>query len=220
MRTKSTLDPLLSRTTQQILAAILLERKDPWYFTDLAKRLRRTPSTLQRPLDSLVRAGIIRRWSDGNRVYFEREPDCPILPELQGILTKTVGLVDILREELRPLAEKIRIAFVYGSVAKGEERAESDVDLMVIGSATLSDLSPALAKSEKRLGRPVNATVYPPREYRDKMARKNHFLRSVLAAEKIFVLGSEHELEELTEPGKSRPARHKQSGTGRPARGR
>ncbi len=165
MRTKSTLDPLFSRTTQQILAAILLERNDPWYFSDLAKRLRLTPSTLQRPLDSLVKAGIIRRWAEGNRVYFEREADCPFLPELQGILTKTVGLVDILRDDLHPVAKKIQIAFVYGSIAAGEERSESDVDLLVIGSATLSDLAPALGKSEKRLGRPVNVTVYPPREF-------------------------------------------------------
>jgi predicted nucleotidyltransferase len=220
MRTQSALDPLFSRTTQQILAAILLERNEPWYFSDLAKRLRRTPSTLQRPLDSLVRAGIVRRWAEGNRVYFGREPDCPFLPELQGILVKTVGLVEILREELRPTADKIRIAFVYGSVAKGQERAESDVDIMVIGAATLSDLSPSLHKAEKRLGRPVNATVFPPREFSAKIERKNHFLRSVLAAEKIFVLGSEHELEELKESGKSRPARHKQSGTRRSARRR
>ena len=217
MRTKSTLDPLLSRTTQQILAAILLERKDPWYFTDW-----RSGSAARRPLSS----GRSIRSSEphhsplerGKPVYFEREPDCPILPELQGILTKTVDWSTSSAKNFG--RSRRRFGLPLSRVRRqGEERAESDVDLMVIGSATLSDLSPALAKSEKRLG-PVNATVYPPREFLDKTARKNHFLRSVLAAEKIFVLGSEHELEELTEPGKSRPARHKQSGTGRSPRRR
>ena len=79
MRTRSLLDPLLSRSVQEILVALLVEREKPWYFRDLAKRLNRTPSTLQRPLGSLVQAGIIRKWTEGSRVYFAAEPECPII---------------------------------------------------------------------------------------------------------------------------------------------
>jgi predicted nucleotidyltransferase len=213
MRTSSILDPLLSRSVQEILTAILLEREKPWYLRDLAKRLDRTPSTLQRPLDSLVKAGILRRSADGNRVYFAANLDCPVLPELRGLLTKTVGLVDILRDTLRPVSKLIRVALVFGSVAKGRERSESDVDLLIIGSVSLADLSPALGKAESRLGRPVNAIVFSPREFSSKLAAKNHFLRSVLAGERIFVAGTEHELEKLSRARPRRAARHEQVGT-------
>jgi predicted nucleotidyltransferase len=207
----NSLDPLLSRPVQEILTAVLVDREQPWYFRDLAKRLGRTPSTLQRPLSALVRAGIIRKWTDGNRVYFAADLDCPFLPELRGLLEKTVGLVDVLAEVLRPHAKATRLAFVYGSLAKGQQRSESDVDLLVIGQITLSDLSPALSKAENRLRRPVNATIFSPREFAGKLARKNHFLRSVLSKEKIFVIGTAHELEELAKPGPRRTPRHEQS---------
>jgi predicted nucleotidyltransferase len=211
MRTSNSLDPLLSRSVQEILTALLLEREKPWYLRDLAKRLNRTPSTLQRPLDSLVRAGILKKWTEGNRAYFAAEPGCPILPELRGLLEKTVGLLDVLGDALRRHAKFIQVAFVYGSVASGKERSESDVDLLIIGRTTLSDLSPTLSRAEDRLRRPVNATVYLPSEFAEKLARRNHFLRSVLAKEKIFVVGTAHELEELAKPKPRRTARHEQS---------
>jgi predicted nucleotidyltransferase len=211
MRTGNSLDPLLSRSVQEILTALLLERQKPWYLHDLARRLTRTPSTLQRPLASLVQAGILKKWTEGNRVYFAADPECPLLPELRSLLMKTVGLVDVLRDVLRPHSKSIKVAFVYGSVARGEERSESDIDLMVIGRTSLSGLSPALAKAESRLGRPVNVTVYSPSDFAEKLARKNHFLRSVLAKEKIFVAGAAHDLEEFAKSGPRRTTRHEQS---------
>jgi predicted nucleotidyltransferase len=209
MRKSPSLDPLLSRPVQGILTVILLEREAPWYLSDLAKRLKRTPSTLQRPLDSLVNAGIVRRYSEGNRVYFERDRECPFLSELQGLLAKTVGLAEVLRESLRKFVKRISVAFVYGSVARSEETSRSDIDLLVVGNMTLADLAPALGRVEEQLGRPVNATIFSGEEFRDKLKRKNHFLRSVLAKEKIFVLGAEHELDELTKPRAGRAARHR-----------
>ena len=105
----------------------------------MAQRLDRTPSTLSRPLAALHRAGIIRRWVDGNRIYYARDPDCPFLADLQQLLIKTIGLADVLVRTLGPYSKSIRIALVYGSVAHNEERSRSDVDVMVIGS--LADLS-------------------------------------------------------------------------------
>jgi predicted nucleotidyltransferase len=209
MRNTSSLDPLLSRPIQGILSAILLEREEPWYLSDLAGRLGRTPSTLQRPLDSLVTAGIIRRFTEGNRVYFARDAACPYLPELTSLLAKTVGLTDVLRRALRKYEKRVRVAFVYGSVARGEETSKSDVDLFVVGRVTLADLTPLLSRAEEELRRPVNATILSDSELVEKLRQKNHFLRSVLAKKKIFVLGTEHELERLTKPGPHRVARHK-----------
>ncbi len=195
MRKQSPLDSLISKTNQNLLAVLVLQPDRWWYMSDLAGRLGRRPSSLQGPLASLVEAGILRRRKDGNRVYFQADPDCPFLPELQGIIAKTVGLVDVLREVLAPFGSRIKVAFVHGSVAKSTEGSASDVDLIIIGSTGLMELSPALEVTEERLGRPVNASIYAPEEFVEKLATKNHFLLKVLEREKLFVVGDENDLE-------------------------
>ncbi len=197
MRKSSPIDPLINRTTQGLLAATVLQPDRWWYLSDLAKHLHRSPSSLQTPLASLVSAGILSRRKEGNRVYFQPDPDCPFLPELQGLMAKTVGLVDVLREALLPLEDRLEVAFVHGSVAKSSEVAASDVDVVVIGSLGLADLSPVLEKAEERLGRAVNASVYSPQEFAKKLVAKNHFLCSVLDREKLFVVGRSNDLERI-----------------------
>lgn len=194
MRTSRPLDALLPKTRQAILAATLPRPGHLWYLADLARHLRVPSSSLQRELAALVQAGILKRRRDGNRVYFQPDPDCPFLPELQGLIVKTVGLVDVLREALAPIAERMKWAFVYGSVARGEEKSDSDVDLMVIGDVGLSDVSPRLASARKRLGRKVNPTVYSTAEFTRKLLAGYGFHRGVLDKTKLFVVGNEREL--------------------------
>ena len=112
-------------------------------------------------------------------------------------MAKTVGLIEVLREALAPLKDRLELAFIHGSVAKSREGAASDVDLIAIGSLGLADLSPVLEKAEARLGRPVNAGVYSRREFAKKVAAKNHFLCSVLDKEKLFVVGRPNDLERI-----------------------
>jgi predicted nucleotidyltransferase len=119
------------------------------------------------------------------------------LPELQGLLAKTVGLVDVLRDALNPLKSHIELAFIHGSVAASREHSASDIDLITVGSLGLAELSPVLEKAEERLGRPVNANVYSPQEFSKKISAKNHFLCSVLDKEKLFVVGKAHDLERI-----------------------
>jgi uncharacterized protein len=197
MRKHNPADSLISKTTQGLLAATVLQPARSWYLSDLAKHLKRPPSSLQQPLASLVSADILLRRKDGNRVYFQANPDCPFLPELQGLMAKTVGLVDVLREVLEPLKVRIDVALVHGSVAASRQRATSDIDLITIGSAGLAELSPVLEAAEERLGRSVNATIYSPDEFARKLAAKNHFLCSVLAKEKLFVIGRPNDLERI-----------------------
>jgi DNA-binding transcriptional ArsR family regulator len=191
---KPAIDALFPATRKAILAATLMQPERWWYLSDLAQHLGVPPSTLQRELASLVEAGILRRKRDGNRVYFQPDPDCPLLPELTGLMTKTAGLLDVLREALVPFASSIRWAFVYGSVARAEVRSASDVDLMVVGSVGLADLVSALRKAERRLGRPINPTVYTPEEFVQKRQAGHHFLKTVLQDEKLAIMGHEHEL--------------------------
>lgn len=205
MRKSSPIDPIINKTTQALLAATVLEPGRSWYLSDLARHLQRRPSSLQQPLAALVSAGILTRRKDGNRVYFRADADCPFLGELQGLLAKTVGLVDVVREALAPLEARIQVAFIHGSVAKSSERSASDVDLIAIGEIGLADISPLLDVAEGRLGRPVNANVYSRAEFAKNLTKKNHFLTSVLKRDKVFVIGKTHDLERLAgqEPGRT-----------------
>jgi len=212
MRKTSPLDALIRKTTQGLLAATALQPDRWWYLSDLAKHLRRRPSSLQQPLAALVSAGILSRRKEGNRVYFRADPDCPFLPELQGLIAKTVGLVDVIREALAPLAGQVEVAFIHGSVAKAREHAASDIDLVAIGALGLAELSPVLEGAESRLGRPVNANVYSPAEFAKKLAAGNHFLCSVLDKEKLFVVGKPHDLQRIAGRKARRASRDKQAG--------
>jgi len=194
MRKTKAIDAIFPRIRQAILAATLLHPDRWWYLSDLARHLGVRPSSLQRELAALVDAGVLRQRRDGNRTYFQPHPDCPFLAELQGLMLKTVGLVDVLREVLEPLTNRIDWAFVYGSIARSEELASSDVDLMIIGRVGLADIAPALRQAERRLNRPVNPTVYSREECATRLAAGHTFLRAVLDGAKLFILGDPHEL--------------------------
>ena len=127
MRKSFALDALFPQARQNILAATLMRPERWWYLTELANHLRVTPSTLQRELSSLARAGVLEQRTDGNRVYYRPDPDCPFISELQGLLIKTAGLSDVIEAALSPFADEITCAFVYGSVAKAQELSSSDI---------------------------------------------------------------------------------------------
>jgi predicted nucleotidyltransferase len=163
----------------------------------LAQQLNTTPSTLQRELQSLVSSGILRQRRDGRRTYFQAETASPIFGELQGIIVKTLGIEEALKEALAKFGDRVACAFLYGSVARQQEHTLSDVALMVIGQAGLFELSPSLRRLEKKFGREINATCYSSEEFREKVKAEHHFLMNVLRGEKTFLKGDEGELESL-----------------------
>ncbi len=197
MRNYGTLDALFPATRRRVLAAAFARPKKWWYLTELAAHLKLTPSTLQRELASLTAGGILEERRDGRRVYIRPNAANPIFPQLDQLLEKTAGIIPTLREYLRPFNAKVDMALVYGSVAKGREHGESDVDLMVIGNVGLAELAPALRRAEKRLGREVNASVYRLAEFRRKMQVGDHFLAAVLRGDTKFVIGTQDELDEI-----------------------
>ena len=194
---KSALDSLFPGVRQEVLAATLTRPEKWWYLSELAEFLHTRPSSLQRELSSLADTGILQRRKDGRRTYFKAEMQSPIFRELRSIFEKTAGLVPTLRVALRPFANKIVCAFVYGSIARREERATSDVDLMVVGNVGVGDLAPALRKAEKRLGREVNVTNYSADEFRKKVAEGEHFLTTVLKGSLQFVKGEQRDLDSV-----------------------
>jgi DNA-binding transcriptional ArsR family regulator len=195
MRIHGPLDALLPKTRQGILAATFVRPEKAWYVSELARRLGVPSSSLQRELQDLTEAGILKSHRQGRMVYYQANAESPLFSDLRGLLLKTAGLVDILADTLKPLLPKIRVAFVYGSIASGQERSDSDIDLMVIGEISPIELAMPLRQARESLGREINPTVYSPAEFAKKHAAKDHFLTQVLTKPRLLVLGDEDELD-------------------------
>lgn len=204
MRKVRPIDALFPKIRRELLAATFGQSERWWYLTELAEHLNTTPSSLQRELKSLVSSGILRQRRDGKRTYFQAEKELPIFDELRAIFMKTLGVADALKDTLAQFGNRVRCAFIYGSVARNEEHALSDVDLMIIGSVGLSDLSSALRTLEKRFRREFNVKCYSSEEFCKKVEERNHFVSNVLKKEKVFLLGDKNELESLAgKPGRA-----------------
>lgn len=197
MRIKNPINALFPPVRQVILAATYGQADRWWFLSELASFAGKTPSSLQRELKALAASGILRTKRDGNRLYFQAEADSPIFEPLRGLIEQTLGVKDGLREAIEPLIDRIDIAFIYGSVARNEDKALSDVDIIVVGEIGLSDLSKVLRPLETKFGREFNATCYRREEIKRKLKGGNHFLKSVLEKEKTFLVGDANELDEL-----------------------
>ena len=173
----------------------------------MAKFLRTTPSSLQRDLKALVNGGILQQRREGTRAYFKADIRSPLFTDLRGLVEKTAGLLPTLRQLLRQFDTRVDVAFVYGSVARGDEHATSDVDLLIIGAVGLAELASALRKVETHLGREVNVTSYSQPEFQKKVGAGDHFLSEVLRASKQFVKGEQRDLDEVVgKPRRSTPS--------------
>ena len=168
-----------------------------FYVRQLARAVGTGHGALQRELKSLVDLGLVVRKAQGNQVLYQANSESPIFSEIKSLILKTVGIHDVIRSALAPLSKRIEVAFVFGSVARQQERANSDVDLMVLGDISFTEVVSALGSAQRTLDREINPTVFPAPEFRAKLAAGNHFLKSIMREQKVFVLGSEHELTEL-----------------------
>jgi len=209
MRKPAALAALFPTVRSDVLAATLMQPAKWWYLSELAQFLGTSPSSLQRELKALVKGDILQTRREGTRAYFKANTRSPVFPELRCLIEKTAGVVPTLQETLRPFDRRIACAFVYGSVARGEEHSASDVDLLVVGDVGLADLAPALRKAEARLGRDVNVTSYSPAEFWKKAAAKDHFLSAVLRGPKQFVMGDQRDVDDaIRKPRNVRSVRY------------
>jgi predicted nucleotidyltransferase len=151
----------------------------------------------QRELTRWVEAGLLLKTQRGNQVHYQANHRSPIFPELKTLTLKTAGVADVLREALAGLSRQITVAFVHGSLAQGTEKTDSDVDVVVVGGVTFTDVVTALHGAQDRIGREVNPTVYSKQEFQKKVRAGHHFLTTVLNAPKMFLIGGEHELKRL-----------------------
>lgn len=188
---------LFGQTRRRVLGWLLGHPDQAYYLRQIVRQTGTAQGAVQRELAALTRAGILSRTLQGRQVYFQANRQSPIFLELQALLVKTAGVVDVLRHALAPVAEHIDVALVFGSAARGELRSGSDVDLLVIGDAPFTAVANALIEAQERLGRDVNPTVYPPAEFRAKIRGRHPFLTTVLTNPQLFVIGSPNELGRL-----------------------
>lgn len=191
-------EALFTRTQRNVLQLLYGQPEKSFYTNEILRLTGMGVHTIKRELGRMVSAGILTTKNIGNQKHYQANSACPTYNELVSIVKKTVGVVGVLRDALAPQTGNITIAFVYGSIAKGSERSDSDIDLMVVGShLAYADLMEALLPAETFLNRKINPALYTAGDFKRKMKQKNHFLTRVTQQEKLFVLGSEDDIEQL-----------------------
>ncbi len=171
--------------------------QESFYLRQLARATGSGHGAVQRELGQLAEMGLVVRTPQGNQVLYRANARSPVFREIKSLIAKTVGVHDALRSALATLGSKVEVAFVYGSVARHDEQPNSDVDVMVLGDASFSEVVAALSAAQKTLGREVNPSVFSTTEFRSKVTARNHFLKKVLSEKKLFVIGTQHELAKL-----------------------
>ncbi|MBS1190527.1 MAG: transcriptional regulator [Rhodocyclaceae bacterium] len=187
-------DALFTATQQKVLGLLYGKPDRSFYANEIDRWAKVGKGSLMRELERLQRAGVLTLSRQGNQTHYQANPDCPIYGELLGIVRKTFGIGEQLRAALAPLAGQLAWAFVYGSIAKGEEHAGSDIDLMLIGeNLSYSDVMERLMPVEECLGRAINPTLYTPADWLARKTAGNSFVLRVSEQEKINLIGSESE---------------------------
>ncbi len=183
-------DALFSRTQQRVLALLFGQAPRSFHLNELVRLAGVGSGSVQRELARLVAAKLVHRRLAGRQVWFEANRDSPVFGELRSLVRKTFGLTDVLSQALAPLSDRIERAFVFGSVAKGTDTCESDIDLMIIGeSLSYADVLSLLTDAECTLGRKISPTLYSPAEWRRRLDEANGFVTRVRHLPTLPIIG-------------------------------
>lgn len=179
---------------RRVLGLLLLHPDETYHVREIARMTDTAAGTLHKELARLAQGGLLSRERIGNQLRYTANRQCPVFEELASILRKTSGLADIVLDSLAGYGKRIKVALIFGSVARGEERAGSDVDVLIIGSIGFADAVKALHSTQEKIGRELNPVVMSPDEFRRKQEAGDGFVREIIAKEKIFLIGDEDEL--------------------------
>ncbi len=189
---------LFGAAKQAVLRLLFEHADERFYQRQIVRELGVGSGAVQRELRRLADCGILVRSVEGRQTYYQANRDSPVFDDLRGLIRKTFGIAGVLQTSLATLGRRIRLAFVYGSIASHAEGAGSDVDVMVVGDHIgLAETVSALRTAQHELRREVNPTVYRTDEFRRKLVAGQHFVSSVVAGPKIFLIGDERELARL-----------------------
>lgn len=185
-------DALFPKVRQRVLAVLFGTPDRTYYANELIAIVHSGKGAVQRELESLSQSGLITTRKRGNQTHYQANASSPVFDELRGLVLKTMGLADTLIAALAPLAGHIERAFVYGSMASGQDTAQSDVDLMVVSADLVyGELFGALESASVALGRRINPTLYSPEELTRRMAEDQAFVTRVMQQPKIWLIGRE-----------------------------
>jgi predicted nucleotidyltransferase len=188
---------LFGKVRLGVLALLFSHPDRAFYVREIVRAVNVGQGAVQRELASLSEVGLLDRRQEGRQVYYQASRQCPLYAELRSVVMKTVGLVGVLRQTLEPVHDQITIAFVYGSVARGDPQSTSDVDLLVVGELAFGEVVELLSPAQDRIGREVNPSVFTREEFQRRVSQEGDLLARVWSGPKLFVIGSENELGKL-----------------------
>lgn len=209
---------LLGKTRGAVLGLLLGRPDEEFHVRQIARLSGATLGPVQRELKLLAQIGVLKCREVGHQLLYSANPASPVHQELRSFVVKTVGMADVLRAAMKPLAAQIRAAFVFGSFAQGRQQEASDMDVMVIGEISLAAVAKALTEAQRRLSREINPTIYRPAEFAAKLRDGHHFLSAVMDGPKVFLIGGPIELSRLAEERTFAPAQEQSARDRRTAR--
>jgi len=185
---------LLTKTQQNVLGLLYSQPDRSFYTKEILRLTGMGVATIKRELDRMVDAGILSMSKIGNQHHYQADQNCPLYDELLSIIKKTVGVSDTLKSALSPLLKQINWAFIFGSVASSKETTTSDIDLMVIGDASFSDVVTVLYPKQESLGREINPKIYSVEEWNQMRNSNDAFIKEILSKPRMDIVGSANEL--------------------------
>ncbi len=189
---------LFGQTRAGVLGLLLLRPDEQFHVRQIARLTGTGLGALHRELTTLTAAGILRRQQSGRQVYFQAERGCPFFAELQGLIVKTSGVADVLQAALAPLASRIRVALLFGSLARGAMRAGSDIDLLVISpDLAVRELGTAIRQAGQTLGREINVNLYRPDEWARRVRERHPLAAAILREPRLMLIGDEREFQRV-----------------------
>lgn len=193
-------DALFTKTQKKVLGLLFGKPDKSFYTNEIMRWASMGRGTVGRELDKLVSAGLLTATREGNQKYYQANENSPIYKELVGIVKKTFGVADIIRESLKPFENNIELAFIYGSVAKGGDTQSSDIDLMLVGKELhYGDIVEVLIPQEESLQRTINPTIYNQKDFLEKISDGSSFVTRVMEQPKIIIKGV---IDDFGKPGK------------------
>jgi len=185
----STGDVLFTKTQQQVLRLLYGKPDQSYYLNELVRLAGVGKGSLSRELDKFCQVGLLTKTRQGNQNHYQANNECPIFNELKTITQKTFGVVEVIQSALSPIVDQLDFAFIYGSMAKGDEHAASDIDLMLVGSdLSYSEIMEMLDPPEQQLGRPINPTIYTRAEFNKRVKNDQQFVTRVMEQPKLWIV--------------------------------
>ena len=197
---------MFSPYRRQVLARLFLRPDEQFHVRELERMTGISAGSLHRELKAMAESGLLLREKVGNQVLYRVDADCPIYEELAAIFRKTMGMASLLQNALTGLAERIEVAFVFGSMASGRQNAGSDIDVCVLGDVSLLDVVTALSPVQETLRRELNPVVMTAERFSELAKRQDRFVTRMLSEPMVIVMADENELAKLVENGTARRA--------------